>query len=138
MSWNIELSHNCNSNFTLASSFISIYIDSTLTHTIYHLKVTNDLLLAADSGCLSVLSLDLSVAFNTKDHTIFLHRLQTIGIPGTAHLWFASYFSEHQHYVSVNTFAATHGVPQCSVLSPHPLHNLLASTQSNHPNSTTS
>lgn len=43
------------------------------------LKISNDLLLAADSGLLSILILlDLSAAFNTISHFILLSRLESI------------------------------------------------------------
>ncbi len=47
------------------------------------IKVTNDLLMAADSGLLSILILlDLTAAFDTISHSILLERLISIGITG--------------------------------------------------------
>ncbi len=53
-------------------------------------KITNDLLLASDQGCISLLVLlDLSAAFNTIDHDILIDRLQNYtGIQGQALRWF--------------------------------------------------
>lgn len=89
------------------------------------LRVTNDLLLAADSGLLSVLVLlDLSAAFDTIDHGILLHRLESLlGISGTALAWFRSYLSDRYQFVHVHNISSLHtrvqyGVPQGSVLGP--------------------
>ncbi len=47
-------------------------------------RITNDLLLAADSGLLTILVLlDLTAAFDTVSHEILLDRLVSIGITGT-------------------------------------------------------
>ena len=44
------------------------------------LKVTNDLLLAADTGQSAILILsDLSAAFDTADHTLLIERLKSWG-----------------------------------------------------------
>ncbi len=53
-------------------------------------KITNDLLLASDKGCISLLVLlDLSAAFDIIDHDILIDRLQNYtGIQGQALRWF--------------------------------------------------
>ncbi len=73
------------------------------------LKITNDLLLASDQGCISLLVLlDRSAAFNTIDHDILIDRLQNYtGIQGQALRWFRSQLSPVKY-----------GVPQGSVLGP--------------------
>uniref|UniRef100_A0A669DXW8 Reverse transcriptase domain-containing protein n=1 Tax=Oreochromis niloticus TaxID=8128 RepID=A0A669DXW8_ORENI len=88
-------------------------------------KVTNDLLMASDSGLISVLVLlDLSAAFDTVDHNILLERLEhAVGITGTALQWFVSYLSNRLQFVQVNGESSSHtkvnyGVPQGSVLGP--------------------
>ena len=88
-------------------------------------KVTNDLLLAADDGLVSILVLlDLSAAFDTIDHSILLQRLEwDIGIRGAALCWFKSYLSNRYQFVNVNQQSSpysrvSYGVPQGSVLGP--------------------
>eukprot|EP00745_Piridium_sociabile_P023788 TRINITY_DN3715_c0_g1_i1.p1 TRINITY_DN3715_c0_g1~~TRINITY_DN3715_c0_g1_i1.p1 ORF type:complete len:1177 (-),score=226.07 TRINITY_DN3715_c0_g1_i1:25-3555(-) len=89
------------------------------------LRVVNDLLWACDRGEVSVLSLlDLSAAFDTIDHQILLHRLQTsFGLSGTVLKWFASYLQERTQTVVVQGHKSkvttlNYGVPQGSVLGP--------------------
>ncbi len=88
-------------------------------------KITNDLLLASDQGCISLLVLlDLSVAFDTIDHDILVDRLQNYtGIQGQALRWFRSYLSDRYHFVYLNGESSQlspveYGVPQGSVLGP--------------------
>jgi len=57
------------------------------------LKVLGDILLAVDSGYLSVLALlDLSAAFDAVDHDILLLRL-VFGLDGVVCSWFRSYLT---------------------------------------------
>ncbi len=67
-------------------------------------KIRNDLLLASDQGCISLLVLlDLSAAFDTIDHDILIDRLQNYtGIQGQALRWFRSYLSDRYHFVYLN------------------------------------
>lgn len=52
----------------------------------------NYLLLSVDSGkCVVLVLLDLSAAFDTTDHSIFLKHLEHVGIRGSALNWFSSY-----------------------------------------------
>ena len=82
-------------------------------------KLLNDLLLASDSGYISVLMLlDLSAAFGTVDHLILLDRL--VGIRGQALSWFRSYLSDRYQFVNFNNLNShqsrvRYGVPQGSV-----------------------
>ena len=88
-------------------------------------RVTNDLLMAADTGSPSLLILlDLTAAFDTVDHNILLHRLQyTIGLSGNVKNWFTSYLTDRTEHVALgkaksHTNNVTCGVPQGSVLGP--------------------
>ena len=89
------------------------------------LKVTNDILLALDTGNVSLLTLlDLSAAFDTIDHHILLRRLhQTYGISGAALSWFSSYLKDRTQSVIIDSHTSqpsnlSFGVPQGSVLGP--------------------
>ncbi len=89
------------------------------------IRVTNDLILLSDHGCISLLVLlDLSAAFDTIDHNILLNRLEHfLGISGSALAWFKSYLSDRHQFVAVNEEVSyrsqvQYGVPQGSVLGP--------------------
>uniref|UniRef100_A0A8C6P636 Reverse transcriptase domain-containing protein n=1 Tax=Nothobranchius furzeri TaxID=105023 RepID=A0A8C6P636_NOTFU len=87
-------------------------------------KITNDLLMAADSGFLSLLILlHLSAAFNTISHSTLLNRLASLGITHTTLAWFSSYLTGQFQSVQLKSFsshpvAVSPGVPQGSVLGP--------------------
>ena len=86
------------------------------------IKITNDLLLAADKGLISILILlDLSAAFDTVSHTILLSKL--IGLSGSALSWFRSYLKDRKQFITPNGSnshpeSVNYGVPQGSVLGP--------------------
>ena len=89
------------------------------------LKVTNDLLLAADSGnCSMLVLLDLSSAFDTVDHAILIKRLETwVGIENTALNLFRSYLADRSFSVMIGEASSSPvplscGVPQGSILGP--------------------
>lgn len=72
-------------------------------------KVTNNLLLAADRGDSSVLVLlDLSAAFHTVVHCILLHRLETwVGITGPALSLLQSYLSNRIFSVALGNVSSS-------------------------------
>lgn len=75
------------------------------------------------AGSVSILLPDLFAAFDTINHAIILHWLQSIGISGTALHWLISYLTDRYHLVFVNnskfyTCPVSHGVPQGQVLEP--------------------
>ena len=89
------------------------------------LKVQNDILLNMDCQQVTLLVLlDLSAAFDTVDHSILLHRLETsFGITGTVRKWFESYLSGRCQRIAFkdgisDIFPLTCGVPQGSCLGP--------------------
>jgi hypothetical protein len=79
---------------------------------------------AKDHKSTILVSLDLSAAFDTIDHSILLNRLRsTFGISGTALQWITSYLTNRSQYVKIgnsssNLKASISGVPQGSVLGP--------------------
>uniref|UniRef100_A0A669BMF3 Reverse transcriptase domain-containing protein n=1 Tax=Oreochromis niloticus TaxID=8128 RepID=A0A669BMF3_ORENI len=115
------LSHLTNNN--LYEQFQSGFRPSHSTETAL-IKITNDFLMAADSGLLSILILlDLRAAFNTISHSILLSRLASIGLSHTPLAWFKSYLSDRTQFIQLKFFTSqpfplTTGVPQGSVLGP--------------------
>lgn len=70
-----------------------------------------------------LIQLDLSAAFDTISHTIFLNRLHAYGITHTPRDWFKSYLSGSSQFIQLKSLTlhplpVTTGVPQVSVLGP--------------------
>ena len=89
------------------------------------LRVCNDILRSMDQRKITVLVLlDLSAAFDTVDHQILLHRLQSrFGVTGVVLDWFTSYLTGRRQCVTINDTCSNPkllkcGVPQGSVLGP--------------------
>eukprot|EP00057_Strongylocentrotus_purpuratus_P011777 XP_011666251.1 PREDICTED: uncharacterized protein LOC100889372 [Strongylocentrotus purpuratus] len=85
-------------------------------------SLQNDILCALDDRkCVILLSLDMSSAFDTLDHTILLTRLRDeYGVSGTALHWFRSYLSNRLSHVRIRGVKSLDtrlefGVPQGSV-----------------------
>ena len=107
-------------NGELVELFQSAYgTETTLT------RVHNDVLRAIDDGqCVILVLLDLSVAFDTVDHSILLNRLnRCFGIKGKALTWFRSYLLNRSHFFYVenersSSLCLRYGVPHGFVLGP--------------------
>jgi hypothetical protein len=89
------------------------------------LKILGDVYTAVDGKKITIMvSLDLSAAFDTLNHSTMLHRLKhTFGISGSALLWISTYLEHRSFYVKVDdasseVFSSDIGVPQGSVLGP--------------------
>ena len=107
-----HLSHN-----TLYEQFQSGFhpLHSTKTALV---KLTNDLLMAADAGQLAILILlDLIAAFDSLSQTILIDRLASLGISETPLDWFKSYLSGRTQFVQLkkcrsHSFPLSSGVPK--------------------------
>ena len=89
------------------------------------LKVSNDILMALDKRqCVYLVLLDLSAAFDTIDHRVFLTRLEeNNAITGDALKWMESYLHNRSQYISINTSKSNnihleYGFPQGSTVGP--------------------
>ena len=73
------------------------------------LRVHNDVLRAIDNnGCVIMLLLDMSAAFDTVSHDILLSRLKVrFGVEDTVYNWFASYLSGRVQFVKIGNSRST-------------------------------
>lgn len=87
-------------------------------------KVTDDIRMAMDSKCLTVLVLlDFSSAFNSVDYDLLIGVLSSLNFSPSALSWFDSYLRGRSQYVFLNDVRSNWcnivaGVPQGCVLSP--------------------
>lgn len=88
------------------------------------LSITSEIVREVDKGgkCL-VVFLDLKKAFDTVSIPILVHRLEGIGVRGTALSLFKSYLHDRTQKVKIDNYQSTEeevlfGVPQGSVLGP--------------------
>jgi hypothetical protein len=141
----IRLDHHLSSN-SLYNKFQSAYSKFHSTETA--LLSLHDHMIKAMSRqeVTGLCLLDLSAAFDTIDHSILIHRLQSwFGISNTALSWFASYLSSRVFRVAAGndtmsaSFPQNCGVPQGSVLGPllfilytTPLSHLISNHDVNH------
>ena len=89
------------------------------------LRVSNDIYLSTDSGDSVVLVLlDLSAAFDTIDHSLFLSRLETlVGLKANVLSWFQSYLTDRKFIVKLGNLSSSPaslscGLPQGFILAP--------------------
>ena len=89
------------------------------------LKLIDDILVTIDRKLgVVVLMIDLSAAFDTVDHTVLLHILQSkFHITGTALSWLKSFLSGRTQRVKIgdslsSSLTILYGVPQGSILGP--------------------
>ena len=102
----------------------SVYITNHNTDTAL-MKVTNDFLFTLDNRqCVYLILLDLSSAFDTIDHQVFLSQLQRdYGTSGGVIDWMDTYFTGIRQCVQIDEISSDevtlqHGFPQGSRVGP--------------------
>ena len=81
------------------------------------IKIHNDLLLAMDDKCCTLLILlDMSAAFHTVEHRILLNRLKhNFGITGSVNEWLQSLSSNRLQRACIHGVLSDPGMPQGSI-----------------------
>ena len=112
------------SKYNLHEPLQSAYTPKHSTETAM-VKVTNDILRALDCRqCVYLVLLDLSAAFDTIDHQVFLSRLQEdYGVTGGVTDWMESYLTNRFQSVDINGTSSDkikleYGFPQGSKIGP--------------------
>ena len=110
------------SAYNLYDNLQSAYRPQHATETVV-LKIHHDIVSAPDNvKCTVLASLDLSAAFDTVDHSIFIARIQQLyGMDSVCKAWFGSYLHDRSHRVCINDILSDQnalkcGIPQGSVL----------------------
>ena len=89
-------------NHSLYDPLQSVYRVAHSTE-IASIQIHNDIVNGIDKDqCTILASLDLSAAFDTVDHDIFIGRMHAYGIRETALKWFQSYVDRRCHRVLIN------------------------------------
>ena len=107
--------------YNLYDNLQSAYRPQQATETVV-LKIQNDIVSLDNGKCTVLASLDLSAAFDTVDHSIFIARIQQpYGVDSVCKDWFESYLQDRSHSVCINDTLSDQnalkcGVPQGSVL----------------------
>ncbi|XP_047123408.1 uncharacterized protein LOC124806480 [Hydra vulgaris] len=110
------------------------------------LNICNDILLNIDDGLTTILlSLDISSAFDTIDHSLLITCIKNnFGVTDIALKWLTSYLHSLKSFVSIGSsnsrlIASSTGVPKGSVLSPFlfsmfvsPIYRIIAKFGTNH------
>ena len=104
--------------------YIYVYMSVHITLLHIHIKhILNKIRLFPTQHPSIIVLLNLYAAFDTIDHSILLHRLESIALSGVVITWFTSYLSDRTYSIYIDKYKTkprtlSHGVPQGSILCP--------------------